>query len=83
MTAFHRSEFIPNCEHITEHGHFTELLEVYIGHLRRVWHADRGGSLLRHLVPSHLGLACVPFVATNFYPKLVAYFYRTVHSENP
>ena len=48
---------------------FTEFWVVFIEHLRRVWHADRGRSLLRTPGPVPLGLAYVLLVETNPFPN--------------
>ena len=61
---------------------FTEFWVVFIEHLRRVWHADRGRLLLRTPGPVTLGLAYVLLVETNPFPNL-SLFYRTMLFEYP
>ena len=53
---------------------FTEFWEVSIKYLRRVWHADRGRSLLRTPGPVPLGLAYALLVETNHFSELVGIF---------
>ena len=53
-----------------------------MGHLQRVWHADRGRLLLRTPGPVPLGLAYVLLVETNPFPNL-SFFYRTMLFEYP
>ena len=52
---------------------FTEFWVVFIEHLRRVWHADRGRLLLWTPVPVPLGLAYVLRVESNFF-RTCCYF---------
>ena len=56
---------------------FYRFWEVFIKHLWRVWHADRGRLLLRTLDPVLLGLADVLL-----FPNL-SLFYRTMLFEYP
>ena len=53
---------------------FTEIWEVSIEHLWRVWHTDRGRLLLRTPGPVLLGLAYVLLVETNPFPERVVIF---------
>ena len=62
--------------------HFTEFWVVYIEHLRRVWHADRGRLLLRTPGPVPLGLANVLLVETNLFSNL-SLFYLIMLFEYP
>ena len=55
---------------------------VSIGHLQRVWHADRGRLLLRTPGPVPLGLAYVLLVETIPFPNL-SLFFRTMLFEYP
>ena len=57
-------------------------IKVSIGHLQRVWHADRGRLLLRTPGPVPLGLAYILLVETNSFPNL-SLFYRTMLFEYP
>ena len=45
---------------------FTELWQVFIEQLGRVWHTYSSG----HLLPSHSGLAYILLIETNFFPNL-------------
>ena len=60
----------------------TLLIKVSMGHVQRVWHADRGRLLLRTPGPVPLGLAYVLLVETNSFPNL-SLFYRTMLFEYP
>ena len=53
-----------------------------MGHLQRVWHADRGRLLLRTPGTVPLGLAYVLLVETNLFPNL-SLFNRTMLFEYP
>ena len=53
---------------------FTEFWEVFIEHLRRSWHADRGRLLFRTPGPVFLGLAYILLIETNPFSKLVIIF---------
>ena len=57
-------------------------IQVSIGHLQRVWHADGGRLLLRTPGPVPLGLAYVLLVETNPFTNL-SLFYRTMLFEYP
>ena len=57
-------------------------IQVSIGHLQRMWHADRGRLLLRTPGPVPLGLAYVLLFETNPFPNL-SLFYRTMLFEYP
>ena len=61
---------------------FTLFWVVFIEHLRRVWHADRGRFLLRTPGPVPFGLVYVLLVETNPFPNL-SLFYRTMLFEYP
>ena len=64
LTTLHRSDFKPIRDL------FTELWEVSINHLWRVWHAYRGHLLLRTLGP----VPNVVLVVTNSFPEVVVIF---------
>ena len=53
-----------------------------MGHLQRVWHADRGCLLLRTPGPVPLGLAYALLIETNPFPNL-SLFFRTMLFEYP
>ena len=53
-----------------------------MGHLQRLWHADKGRLLLRTPGPVPLRLAYVLLVETNPFPNL-SLFYRTMLFEYP
>ena len=46
--------------------------------LRRMWHADRGGLLLRTPAPVPFGLAYVLLVETNPFPNLSLFFWTMI-----
>ena len=65
MTTLDRSDFIPNCDHITELDLLPNYERVFIVHLMYgccmpIGDAHSSG----HLLPSHLGLACVLLIET-------------------
>ena len=62
---------------------FTELWEVSIEHLRRMWHVDKGRLLLWRLVPSNLRLAYVLLVETQFFFPNLSFFSRLCYSNIP
>ena len=73
MTTLHRSDFIPNPDHITE-------LDYLPNYERFPWNICNGCSMptgdtysSEHLVPSDLGLAYVLLVETNPFPELVIF----------
>ena len=60
----------------------TEIWEVSIEHLRRVWHTNRGRLVFRTTCPVSLGLAFVLLAETNHFPKL-SLLLRTMLLEIP
>ena len=53
-----------------------------MGHVQRMWHADRGRLLLRTPGPVPLGLAYILLVETNPFPNL-SLFTRLCSSNSP
>ena len=82
--TLYRLDIIPVCDIITGLNILLTFhqIVVSIGHLKRVWHADRGRLLLRTPGPVPLGLAYVLLVETNPFPNL-SLFFRTMLFEYP
>ena len=74
MTTLPRSDFIPNCNHISKFDISPNLYERFPYDIYDGCVMPTGDALSsEHLVLFHLGLAYVLLVETNPYPKLVVF----------
>ena len=79
MTTLHRIRLYTNQWHFHRIRHFTELWQVSIEHLRRVWHADRGALLLRIPGPVPLGTCICSTCWDQRYPISIRHSTRLWH----